>query len=49
MEWTLGDGADAAIVELGANDGLRGLDPKDMETNLTAILKQHGLENVRSP
>jgi acyl-CoA thioesterase-1 len=38
LDWTLGDGADAAIVELGANDGLRGLDPKDMETNLTAIL-----------
>ncbi len=38
LEWTLADGADAAIVELGANDGLRGLDPKDMEANLTAIL-----------
>jgi acyl-CoA thioesterase I len=38
LEWTLADGADAAIVELGANDGLRGLDPKDMQTNLTAIL-----------
>ena len=38
LDWTLADGADAAIVELGANDGLRGLDPKDMEANLTAIL-----------
>jgi acyl-CoA thioesterase-1 len=38
LDWTLGEGADAAIVELGANDGLRGLDPKDMEANLTAIL-----------
>lgn len=38
LDWTLGDGADAAVVELGANDGLRGLDPKDMEANLTAIL-----------
>jgi acyl-CoA thioesterase-1 len=38
LDWALGDGADAAIVELGANDGLRGLDPKDMESNLTAIL-----------
>lgn len=38
LDWALGDGADAAIVELGANDGLRGLDPKDMEANLTAIL-----------
>jgi len=38
LDWVLADGADAAIVELGANDGLRGLDPKDMEANLAAIL-----------
>ncbi|WP_428487079.1 arylesterase [Rhodopila sp.] len=38
LDWVLSDGADAAIVELGANDGLRGVDPKDMEANLTAIL-----------
>lgn len=38
LDWALGDGADAAIVELGANDGLRGVDPKDMEANLSAIL-----------
>jgi len=31
-------GADAAIVELGANDGLRGLDPAEMQANLAAIL-----------
>ena len=38
LDWALGDGADAAIVELGANDGLRGIDPKVMQANLTAIL-----------
>jgi acyl-CoA thioesterase-1 len=38
LDWALGDGADAAIVELGANDGLRGLDPAQMEANLSAIL-----------
>jgi acyl-CoA thioesterase I len=38
LDWALGDGADAAIVELGANDGLRGVNPKDLEANLTAIL-----------
>ena len=38
LDWVLADGADVAIVELGANDGLRGLDPKQMEVNLTAIL-----------
>jgi acyl-CoA thioesterase-1 len=38
LDWALGDGADAAIVELGGNDGLRGIDPKQTEANLTAIL-----------
>jgi acyl-CoA thioesterase-1 len=38
LDWVLADGADAAIVELGANDGLRGLDPVQMEDNLAAIL-----------
>ena len=38
LDWMLADGADAAIVELGANDGLRGVDPKETEANLTAIL-----------
>jgi acyl-CoA thioesterase-1 len=38
LDWALGDGADAAIVELGANDMLRGLDPGQMEANLSAIL-----------
>jgi acyl-CoA thioesterase-1 len=38
LDWVLADGADAAIVELGANDGLRGLPPADMEANLSAIL-----------
>jgi len=38
LDWALSDGADAAIVELGANDGLRGTDPALMEANLNAIL-----------
>jgi acyl-CoA thioesterase I len=38
LDWVLAGGADAAIVELGANDGLRGVDPRDMEANLRAIL-----------
>lgn len=38
LDWALADKPDAAIVELGANDGLRGLDPRQMETNLSAIL-----------
>jgi acyl-CoA thioesterase-1 len=38
VDWILVDAPDLVIVELGANDGLRGLDPADMETNLGAIL-----------
>ena len=38
LNWALGDGADAAIVELGGNDGLRGLDPKQSRANLARIL-----------
>ena len=46
LDWTLGGGADAAIVELGANDGLRGLDPKDMDANLTAILDDLAAKHI---
>ena len=38
LEWALTDGADAALIELGANDGLRGLNPLGTEANLAAIL-----------
>lgn len=38
LDWVLGDKPDAAIVELGANDGLRGLDPAEIQANLNAIL-----------
>lgn len=38
LDWSLADGADAALVELGGNDGLRGIDPRNTEANLTAIL-----------
>ena len=38
LEWALSRGADAVVVELGANDGLRGLDPVQTFANLDAIL-----------
>lgn len=38
LDWALADGAEAVFVELGANDGLRGLDPAGTEANLVAIL-----------
>jgi acyl-CoA thioesterase-1 len=38
LDWLLVDQPDLVIVELGANDGLRGLDPSATMANLDAIL-----------
>jgi acyl-CoA thioesterase I len=38
LEWALTDDVKAVIVELGANDALRGLDPAQAETSLRQIL-----------
>ena len=38
LDWALEPRPDFAIVELGANDGLRGLDPTQTRANLDAIL-----------
>jgi len=38
IDWALGDDPDAVIVELGANDMLRGLDIEEMRANLEGIL-----------
>jgi acyl-CoA thioesterase-1 len=49
LDWSLGDPKtqpDAAIVELGANDGLRGLPPGEMEKNLDAILARLKARNI---
>ncbi len=46
LDWSLGEGADAAIVELGANDGLRGVDPAVTEKNLTAILDKLAARHI---
>lgn len=40
LDWALADDPDMVIVELGANDGLRGIDPDVMRANLAAILAQ---------
>ncbi|HEY4135554.1 MAG TPA: arylesterase [Alphaproteobacteria bacterium] len=39
LDWSLADNPNAAIVELGANDGLRGIEPAATYDNLAAILK----------
>lgn len=38
LDWLLAEPVDLVIVELGANDGLRGLDPSETRRNLDAIL-----------
>jgi len=38
LDWSVPDGTDAVIVELGANDALRGLDPKVTREALSDIL-----------
>ncbi len=38
LDWALGDRPDAVILALGANDGLRAIDPEVTRNNLTAIL-----------
>ena len=39
LDWSVGPNADGVIIELGANDGLRGLDPEQAYANLDAMLK----------
>lgn len=46
VDWSIGDDADAVIVELGANDALRGVDPaitRDALDRLLARLAERGL------
>lgn len=38
FDWAIGDDVDAVILELGANDALRGIDPKVTRNNLQKIL-----------
>jgi acyl-CoA thioesterase-1 len=40
LDWSVPEGTDAVILELGANDGLRGADPKVTRAALDAILRR---------
>lgn len=40
LDWLLADKPDLVIVELGANDGLRGLDPAATRDNLDRVIAQ---------
>jgi acyl-CoA thioesterase-1 len=40
LDWSVADGTDAVIVELGANDMLRGIDPKVTRAALEEIVRR---------
>ncbi|MEM9044863.1 MAG: arylesterase [Pseudomonadota bacterium] len=40
LDWALGGGADAVLLELGANDLLRGVDPASSRSNLDQIMEK---------
>ena len=40
LDWVLREPLDLLVVELGANDGLRGQDPEALADNLTAIIER---------
>jgi acyl-CoA thioesterase I len=46
FDWAIPAGTDAVIVELGANDALRGLDPKQARAHLSAIMSKLKARNI---
>lgn len=48
LDWSVADGTDLVIVSLGANDALRGIDPKITELALDEILTRLKARRVRA-
>lgn len=46
FDWAVPDGTEAVILELGANDALRGIDPDVTRDNLDAILTKLRARNI---
>ncbi len=46
LDWSIGDDVDAVILEFGANDALRGIDPKVTRENLQKILAKLRQRNI---
>lgn len=46
LDWAVPDGTDAVILELGANDALRGLDPGKARRNLATIISRLKSRNI---
>jgi acyl-CoA thioesterase-1 len=46
LDWSLADHPDAAILEMGSNDALRGLEPSETEKNLALMLSKFRAAHV---
>ena len=46
LDWSVPEGTEAVVVELGANDALRGLDPTLTKTALDGILAKLGQRHI---
>lgn len=46
VDWSVPEGTDGVILELGANDALRGLDPRRAEANLEKIITRLKARNI---
>ena len=46
LDWSVPDGTDGVVLELGANDALRGIDPATAERSLDAILARLKARNI---
>ena len=46
LDWSIPDGTDGVIVELGANDMLRGLDPAGTRRNIETIVERLKARNI---
>jgi acyl-CoA thioesterase I len=46
LDWSVADGTDAVIIELGANDALRGIDPQISRAALGQILTRLKARNI---
>ena len=47
LDWSIGDGTKLVILELGANDALRGIDPALTRSNIDEMLKRLKTRNIQ--
>ncbi len=47
LDWSVPEGTDLVVLELGANDALRGVDPKETAANLRAMIERLKARNIK--